>query len=256
MEAIRPDWHEHFFEGLWLEIQGLTFDEESTRELADAATELLQLLPGARILDVPCGEGRIALELARRGYSVTGLDRSRVLLDQARAKAQARNLEVEWLEADMWGAGLAADRRFDGAVCLWGSFGYGTEEQDGAFLRRLAEALPPGANLVLDTHVVETLLPQWEPRSWRQIGEVLVCEDRRWVPEAGRVETEWTLSSENRRELRHSSIRIYTYRELCNLLIDSGFEDCSPFGSPDLEAFELGSSRLLLAATRNDGSDD
>ena len=199
---------------------------------------------------MPCGEGRIALELARRGYAVTGLDRSRVLLDQARERARARNLDVEWLEADMWGPGFPADRRFDGAICLWGSFGYGTEEQDEAFLRRLAEVLPPGANLVLDTHVAETLLPQWEPRSWRQIGDVLVCEERRWAVETGRVETEWTLSSENRREVRHSSIRIYTYPELVKLLSDSGFEDCSAFGSPDLEAFELGSSRLLLAATR------
>lgn len=254
MEAIRSDWHEHFFEGLWLEIQGQTFDEDTTRELADASTELLQLLPGARILDVPCGEGRVALELARRGYSVTGLDRSRALLDQAREKAQARNLDVEWIEADMWGTGLPAERRFDGAICLWGSFGYGTEDQDRAFLRQLAEALPEGANLVLDTHVVETLLPQWEPRSWRQIGDVLVCEDRRWVPEAGRVETQWTLSSESRREVRRSSIRIYTYAEISKLLFESGFGDCSPFGSPDLEGFELGSSRLLLSTTRQDGS--
>jgi ubiquinone/menaquinone biosynthesis C-methylase UbiE len=67
----------------------------------DALIELGSVPAGARVLDMCCGPGRHALELARRDFAVTGVDRTEAYLDRARERAAADGLEVEWLQADM-----------------------------------------------------------------------------------------------------------------------------------------------------------
>ena len=71
MQAIPDDWHREFFGGLWLEVQGQSFSAEDNDEVIESITEILQLPEQARVLDVPCGDGRIALELAARGLEVS-----------------------------------------------------------------------------------------------------------------------------------------------------------------------------------------
>jgi len=243
-----PDWHERFFDGLWLEVQAHTFDPSQTREHVDAAQEALQLMPGSRVLDVPCGEGRIALEMASRGYVMTGVDRVPSLLDRARSQAAARGIEAHWAQSDMWD--LQVEGTFDAALCLWSSLGYGTEDEDRRFLTAVGERLEPGGGLLIETHVTETLLPWFEPHGFRWAGDIAVTESRRFDPTAGRIVTEWILSAADRRETSVSSLRLYSFRELVNLLDTAGFDVSEAFGSTDLEPFELGASRLFLAATR------
>ena len=79
-----------------------------------------------------------------------------------------------------------------------------------------------------------------------------MAESRTFVPESGRIETEWLLSGPESRETKLSSLRLYTYRELVGMLGRAGFDGFEAFGSPDLEPFETGSSRLLLSARRAD----
>src|SRR6185312_7085529 len=98
----------------------------------------LQLSPGARLLDVPCGSGRHSIALAGRGYRVTGLDISAEAIGHARALSA----DVEWLQGDM--RHLPDEAGYDAALCLGNSFGYlgpaGTRE----FAAALARAVRPG----------------------------------------------------------------------------------------------------------------
>ena len=246
MQPISPDWHESFFEGLWLEVQPHSFSAEQSKEDALAIQELLHLMPGARVLDVPCGDGRITTELAARGFQMTGLDRSTALLEKARESSAKRGLKIDWRQGDMWKLELSG--RFDAAICLWHSFGYGTEEQDLDFFRSVSDRLQAGGALLLDGHVAETLLPSWEDRGWRDANGVLVAEERAYDPAQSRVLTEWTLAGKGITERLGSSIRIYTYQELVNCLRTVGFADFAAFGAFDGEPFELGSPRMVLRA--------
>lgn len=243
------DWHEGFFDGLWLDVQRATFDASQTRELVDAVQEALQLMPGAKVLDVPCGDGRVAIEMATRGYEMTAVDRVASLLESGRAVAAARQAAVAWVESDMWK--LELDGTFDAALCLWSSLGYGHEDDDRRFLTQVAERLEPGAGLLIETHVMETLLPWFEPHGFRWAGDIAVSENRQLDVAEGRILTEWVLSGPDQRERKASSLRLYTVRELVRLLGEAGFSVTEAFGSVDLEPFELGSSRLLLAARRD-----
>lgn len=248
MDESTAAWHESFFRGAWVEVQPCSFPPEDTRATAEAVRELLQLPEKGRVLDVPCGEGRVAQLLAEWGFRVTGIDRSPEFLEQARAKALAAGTEIDYREGDMWS--LSLDEQFDGALSLWSSIGYAGEEEDRRYFEGIASSLADGASFVLDTHVLETLLPDFQERSWHRAGDVLVAEERRFDPHTSRVHSHWSFCGSHGVEEAESSIRIYGFRELTAMLRQCGFEDFEAFGSMELELFEVGSSRLVLLAGR------
>jgi SAM-dependent methyltransferase len=143
-------WRE-FFDCFAPQYMNEVFTSDSVREVA-FLTELLDLPDGAAVLDIGCGTGRHAVEMARAGYAVTGIDISAGMLREARAAAERAGVEVELVEADATSFDLG--REFDAAVCLCeGSLGLlGNEdpfEHDAAVLRRAFAALRPGAPFVL-----------------------------------------------------------------------------------------------------------
>lgn len=149
-----------FFDHHALVYMQNTFTRATLAEV-DFLLELLQLPAGSALLDMGCGVGRHSVELARRGYRVTGVDLSAGMLAEARQAAQAAGVDVAWIQADAAGPletftalfGLAP--AFDAALCLCeGAFGLlnldeDPETHDAAILRNLHAALKPGGRLVL-----------------------------------------------------------------------------------------------------------
>jgi cyclopropane fatty-acyl-phospholipid synthase-like methyltransferase len=240
-----PDWWAAFFAGPWIDAQRAAWSSDQTQSDADAVEALLQLAPGSDVLDVPCGEGRVALELAARGHRVHGIDLTEALLETARARATERGLPATFEQRDM--RTLDAVEAYDGAFCWWGSFGYFPDDDNEIFAGAVARALRPGGRFVIDTHVADSILPRFTPRGWWEAGDVTVLEDRRWDHEAGRVETEWTLIRATEPPLkRSSSIRAYTYRELAGLLRRAGFASVEAFDRTTMEPFTLGAGRTAM----------
>src|SRR5215831_10440131 len=117
-----PAWWRNFFESPWAQIQSGGYPAERTATECDLIQGALELAPGASVLDVPCGVGRHSVELARRGFALTGIDFNPAHVEQARAAASAANVAVRFEVADM--RDFVASDRFDAAFCYFGSFGY------------------------------------------------------------------------------------------------------------------------------------
>lgn len=148
---ITNEWEE-FFDGHAPEYMQNVFTRDTAREAA-FLEELLALPPGARLLDIGCGTGRHAIEMARRGYAVTGIDLSAGMLAEARQAAAQAGVTVEWIKADA--TRFLGPAPFDaavclceGALCLLGS-GDDVDEHDRAILRSALLALRPGGSLIL-----------------------------------------------------------------------------------------------------------
>ncbi len=117
--------------------------------------ELFNLPSGSSILDIGCGVGRHSIELAKRGYLMTGVDISTGMLGQARQNAKAANVEVEWIHSDA--TQFKATKTFDAAICLcegaFGLFNLGDdpEAHSMAILTNISQALKSDARFVLTT---------------------------------------------------------------------------------------------------------
>jgi SAM-dependent methyltransferase len=137
---------EQFFDAHAPVYEENVFTKNTVSEV-DFLLEELRLPPDGAILDVGCGTGRHAIELAKRGYRVTGLDLSSEMLARAAAAARAANVHVEWVNSDA--TRFALPRRFDAAVCLcegaFGLLGQGDDpiDQPLSILGNISRSLKP-----------------------------------------------------------------------------------------------------------------
>ena len=127
------------------------FTKNTAREV-DFLLEELEVPPGASILDVGYGTGRHSIELAMRGYHLTGIDLSAQMLAKAAETADTSGVHVEWVHADA--ARFSLHKQFDGAICLcegaFGLLGGGDDSitHPSAILRNVCRSLKPRAKAV------------------------------------------------------------------------------------------------------------
>lgn len=126
---------------------------KNTIEEVNFILEELGLPPGSHILDVGCGTGRHSVELAKRGYKVTGIDISAGMLSEAKKAASKAGVEVEWVHSDA--SKFTSSRSFDASICLCeGAFGLlGKDdnplEHELSILRNINAVLKPDKKLIL-----------------------------------------------------------------------------------------------------------
>lgn len=248
-DVAPTDWWRDFFEGLAVEFWRVAVPEEATRRETDFLWKHLALTPGARVLDVPCGAGRLAIPLARRGARVTGVDASEECLAAAREDAARAAVTVEWIQADM--RALPRGAAWDAVVCFGNSFGYLDDAGNRGFLARAANALAGGGRFALDYgQTPESVFPRLAPVQAAEIEGIRFEEETRYDAVAGRIENRFTISRGARTETKLASQSAYTVREVIDMLRTVGLATLAIFGSVDEQPFELGAERLLLVAER------
>jgi SAM-dependent methyltransferase len=243
------EWWKDFFSGLIVDFWRAVMPPEATVAEADFFARHLALAPGAPVLDVACGDGRLALELARRGFRVTGVDISEDFLAAGRRSAQEQGLSVAWRRSDM--RDLPWSEAFDGAFCGGSSFGVLGDTGDRDFVRAVARTLKPGARFAIDAvKAAEVLAAHFRESHAMDVGGIRFEAENVYDPAAGWMESRYTLTSGDRKEVRLARHRIYTYREVEAMLEETGFGEIQGIGSLAGEPFTPGSSRLIFVAVR------
>ena len=222
--------------------RGADDEQEALGAVALAGAE-----PGADVLDCPCGYGRHSTVLARAGYRVVGVDRSPVLLDEARRRADGDEWP-QWIQADHRELPLESER-FDVVLNLLSSLGYRGEEGDRQTLAELRRVLRPGGALVIDAMHRDRLMFIFQRRGWEPLpdGDVLL-EERVFDHTTGEIETTHTLvEAGGNRESMTFRFRCYAATELVRLVKEVGFADVDCFGGWDRQPLSR-ETRLVLVA--------
>ncbi len=143
-------WYEALFENYSSTYERENFTRGTTGECDFIELEL-QHNRSLRILDIGCGTGRHSIELARRGYTVTGVDLSGSMLRKAIEKAHSQNLQVDFRQGDARSLPFTAE--FDAALMLCeGSFPLmETDEMNYQILQSAHAALKPGGKFIFTT---------------------------------------------------------------------------------------------------------
>lgn len=242
-------WWQTFFSGMMVETLPYWSTEERTRQETDFLVETLAPASGARIADVPCGIGRLTLELAARGFAATGVDFTPSYIEQARGKASERGLKVTFEQRDMRDLPWAGE--FDHAFCFGNSFAYFDDTGNREFLQAVHRILKPGGKFVLQTGLAaESILAHPLQRRWYTLGDIYFLHETQYDSTAGQLTSGYTLLRNGQSEKKHAVYRIYTHRQLLELLSDSGFVTHESFGTLTREPFQLGSHELFLVAEK------
>lgn len=247
---MKTNWYEDFFRGVAVDLWRQAVPPEATAAEVDFLVEALDRPAGARLLDVPCGYGRHALELARRGYRVTGVDISEESLAAARESAAADGLAAEWVHGDM--RRLPGEpASYDGAYCFGNSFGYLEFADMETFVAGVARALRPGARFVASTGMAaESVIPKHQPSETFQIGDIRLTIDSRYRADLSCVDEEYTFERAGEVEVRPSVHWVYTAGEIRRMLERAGFAILAVYGSVDRGPFTLGTTELFVVSEK------
>ncbi len=180
---------------------------------------------------------------------MTGVEIADEFIREARDRAAATDLNVEWLLGDM--RLLPWQAEFDGAFCFGNSFGYLDNAGMKAFVAALSRTLKPGTHFVLETGMAaESILPGLQLRRWFRVDNILLLIDSQYDTAESRLDNEYTFVRGGKIETRSASHWVYTVAEIRRLLDQVGLTTQALYGSLDEQPFQLGSTRLILVAQK------
>src|SRR5262245_30582439 len=214
-------------EDFWKKTETSMFDAERFESARVDLPKILELVGAEprRVLDLCCGPGRFAVPFAERGFTVTGVDRTRLLLDRAEAHAREHGVTIELVEQDM--RDFVRPESFEVALNLFTSFGYFDNPNDNQrVLENLFRSLVSGGKLVMDLLGKEILARIFQPTSATDLpdGKVWI-QRRRILPGFERIEVQWLLLDDGRYESLEFTHFLYSAAELRTMLQAAGFSD-------------------------------
>jgi SAM-dependent methyltransferase len=242
-------WWQSFFDEDYLHVWGTDRGERTMREV-DGLWSVLGLAAGSRVLDAPCGYGRVAQPLAARGAIVLGVDQSAAMIAAAeRNRDGIGSDKLRYRQHDL--RHPLDENDFDVALNIFSSLGYGTEDEDLATLTTLRRSIHGGGRVFIDTmhrDACATLHARGARQADRLSDGTLVVEHPRFDPITGRVETVWYWSGPRGTGEKHASIRIYSITELVALMARAGLTLVSAHRGCSTEPFADLSFRVGLLA--------
>lgn len=249
-------WWQTFFDASYLELWNTFLTPERTATETKQLIELLDIRRNTRVLDAPCGSGRISRGLAEHGAIVLGVDQSADLIAEAeRTRGDISTDYLRYLQHDL--RNPLEEYEFDIALNIFSSLGYGDEIDDISILTTLAKSLHPGGTLVVETNHRDNLiakLARGEHKAHTRPDGTTFQEDIEFDPVTGRVESTWRWSGPEGEVTKHSSLRVYSPTEMVRLIERAGFTISSVNAGLTREPYRAAppqmGSRLVVIATR------
>lgn len=251
------EWWKNFFDHEYLRIWSEYTPAERTAQEVEDLWRLLALREGSRVLDAPCGYGRISLPLAQRGATVLGVDQSKDLLTQAeRTRGDLPARQLRYLQHDL--RSRLPETGFDAALNIFSSLGYGTEENDLNILRTLGAAIRPGGLVLIETMHRDLAILNFSrgtKSGFRLPDGTVVLEETEFDAVAGRNSICWYWSGPAGSGEKTASLRLYSATELVRLVERAGLRFHSAHHGCSPEPFtakgaDMG-GRLGILATRD-----
>lgn len=238
----KKDWYENWFSSAYYNLLYEKRDDFEAAELIDALLTHLQPMPGSRMLDIACGEGRFAKKLAEHDYNVTGIDLSHASIQNAK-QYEADNLHF-----------YVHDMRlpfyinyFDYAFNFFTSFGYfGTERDHNMAVASFAKSLKKGGLLVLDylntQYVIDNLVEKevvnknnFEFNITRSISDGYIVKDIQFTDE---LDTPYHFAER---------VAAFSLSDFVRMFKKAGLKLVGTFGNYSLEEYNpISSQRLIM----------
>tara|TARA_Y100000031_G_C8193371_1_gene372494 strand:- start:273 stop:1049 length:777 start_codon:yes stop_codon:yes gene_type:complete len=225
---------------------------ERTKAEVDFIEKELNLKKGVKILDLACGHGRHTIELAKRGYLMTGQDINSFFLNNAKRSAKKAGVNIRWIKGDM--RQISFENEFDVVINLFTAFGYlESDEDDQKVLHQVSRALRPGGRFMIDFINRERIMRIYNKKDWLKFAdETVVIIERNFDLVTGRNHERRTKIYKNgKKEVFNTSIRMYTLTELIGMCKKAGLQFVSVYGDYNREVPTIDSKRYIFITKKS-----
>lgn len=245
------EWFREVFDETYFEVYGLSL--ERTPAEVDFIEQALGLPAGGAVLDLACGHGRHAIELARRGYEVAGLDLSRTLLSKAAEMAGEAGVKVELIEEDMRAIPETWAARFDAVINCFTAWGYfDSDGENEKVIEAVARSLKLEGRFFLDTINREHIIRDFRPKRWGESPEGVLSFDATTLDlTKGRADTERQIVYPDGRRVEQAvSVRLFTLAEVRSMFERHHLAVRETYGNWEGGEYGTDSPRMILLAER------
>jgi SAM-dependent methyltransferase len=228
----------------------LKFSEEIlTTERTDYEIEFilkqLNLKPEAKILDLGCGQGRISVPLAKKGFVVTGLDGARDLLEEAKHRAKKEKVDIQFVHKDMREIDFVEE--FDAVINFGTAFGYiESQKDDQLILNRVYHALKQDGIFIQDLENREAKVRNLSKQTWYYMKNKLVWSDRSFDYASGRWNEVIKWYEDGMEKHSTLNVRLYTSSEIIYMNENAGLAVRDLYGFFDGQPYSPDSPRMIL----------
>jgi len=215
-----------------------------TEQLVNGIVKLLEDfgIKSGNLLDLYCGNGRVSIYMAKKGFKTVGIDISQAFLKDAGRKAKEHGVShlVTFLEGDarrLKEVVGTASKPFDVVVNVWTSIGFYKQKDDLSVFKQARQLSRESAILfIADTMHTERLSLMFTPTSYTEFDDMVILENRKYDPTTAQVNTLWIFYSkrgENLEFIDKTEIvhHVYSLSELCSLLKRAGWETVTSYGN-------------------------
>ncbi len=237
-------WFEEWFESEeYLTVYGHRNSEEA-EILVSFILNKVNLPTSAKVLDLGCGAGRHALLLAKKGFTVTGVDQSAKLLSVAAEEAKKNGLHATFIRDDI--RTVHFHEKFNLILNVFTSFGYFENDEDNFSIFGNVELLLADEGIfVFDFLNAQNVKENLVPFSKTEIGDLVIEQSRKI--EANNVVKDITLTQNGTVKNFRESVRLYSKKDLVEAMSKNNLSIEMIFGSYSGNPFdEKSSSRLIL----------
>ncbi len=226
--------------------------KERTETEVGGIINLLFLKNGSSILDCPCGYGRHSVELAHRGFEVTGPDINSIHLQKAIDTAKANSLNITFNKESM--LDLKYSSRFDAVINMFYSFGFfDTDKENEKVLKNFFDALKPGGKFLMhtDVNIPRILSGKYKEDEQRNlsIGKTLRIIDS-YDSQTKRINGAWIIQSDGKEERKNYSVRVYTKEEFEGICRNIGFSSVVTYSGWEGSEYSENAEDMIVVATK------
>lgn len=201
------------------------------------------------ILDLYCGYGRHAIELAKLGFKVTGVDATQDFLDIAIQKAREENVNITFEQCDM--RKIDYNQQFNAVINMFAAFGYFTDEENAQVLHLVNRSLVSKGVFLIDLLNREWMVRNNLNRYWRHPNGEYVLSYK--------IELQQGIATMKRQLINQVTgtktqyefvLRAYSLAEMTSILTKSGFEIKATYGGFDEQAYGPETQRMIILAQK------
>lgn len=261
-EMTQADWWKTLFDQKYLDTYLSDLTSERTVKEVDFVVQATSLQPSDKILDLACGHGRHSIELAKRGFNVTGLDYSEPFIEKAKSDTRQAGVNVEFLRGDM--KNLPFNENLDVVLMLFTSLGYFNDEHNQKTLREIGKSLKPNGRFLIDVISGEAVISRFNkegqkeegsnrlkiPRTY-EVGGLTVDEVEWFDPDEHQIHNhrEWVDKSGQKKEYDYY-LRVYTVPQYKEMLSKAGLQFREVWGDFQGNSHNQDNFRTIILAEK------
>ena len=246
----KKEWFDN--KAFWKAFYPFLFHQERFANTPEQIKKILALTKprGKAVLDLCCGPGRCSIVLAKARFRVTGVDKTKFLLDKARARARKAKAKIEWVQADM--RDFVRPQAFDLILSLFTSFGYfDDKEEDVKVLRNIHASLKPGGACIIEMMGKEVLAKAFHPIGSDDLPDgTTLIQRRRIYDDWTRIRNEWIILRKGRARSFKFHHTIYSGQELKDRLMRAGFSKVKLYGNLEGDEYNRKAQRLIAVGRK------